>query len=457
DACLSRLVDKFPYLLWSGRVLTTALRLLQALQLNLVQDPTCSESTFTMKGLPWSIQLQDSIEGRTMVVKDFSQRCEQILQEAMKWAPSITHSHLLEYVSTFGAPTDTSLRLAMDAVTNAGSENTSMYLSSLHMRSMYLGQVKGVLASRAADEDETPECNLVKRLERDLEVAIASGSRDELQNAIMLLSALFVTLKDVNDRILSILVRCPLRSFDESTMQLCILSWNWLLAARTDIQNIFLREMCCAWTESCRQGLGIYERMAPSPSPLCEQLKSPPKPPHYKPHALWLDFIAERVDVAKYSSREQLDILETMFAQSLSLVVGSGPATIAPSPALSTPLFEQHVVLTRSIEAVGARFRLLSCALNMLQGEATAARPSNNVIRQRVYASALDYFTLSPQGPTQMHAQLRADVKQLISFWQVLYADGKYIKKEIFLTKDNELAITPNLNQIEPYVEQLGH
>ncbi|XGW14011.1 hypothetical protein V3C99_000358 [Haemonchus contortus] len=472
DACLSRLVDTFPYLLWSGRVLTTALRLLQALQLNLVQDPTCSESTFTMNGLPWSIQLQDSIEGRTMVVKDFSQRCEQILQEAMKWAPAITHSHLLEYVSTFGAPSDTSLRLAMDAVTNAGSENTSMYLSSLHMRSLYLGEVKGVLASRAADEDETPECSLVKRLERDLTVAIASGSKEDLQNAIMLLTALFVTLKefrgayaaadavtrsDVNDHILSILVRCPLRSFDESTLQLCVLSWNWILAARNDIQNIFLREMCSAWTESCRQGLGIYERMAPSQSPLCEQLKSPPKPPHYKPHALWLNFIAERVDVAKYSSREQLDILETMFAQSLSLVVGSGPVTVAPSPALSLPLFEQHVFLTRSIEAVGVRFRLLSCALSMLQGEATAARPSNNVIRQRVYASALDYFTLSPQGPTQMQAQLRADVKLLISFWQVLYADGKYIKKEIFLTKDNELGITPTLNQIEPYVEQLGN
>ncbi|KAK5965010.1 hypothetical protein GCK32_003992 [Trichostrongylus colubriformis] len=399
DACLSRLVDKFPYLLWSGKVLTTALRLLQALQLNLVEDPSCSESTFTMKGLPWSIQLQESIEGRTTVVKDFSQRCEQILQEAMKWAPAITHSHLLEYVSTYGAPTDTSLRLAMDAVTNAGSENTSMYLSSLHMRSMYLGEVKGVLASRAADEDETPECNLVKRLERDLEAAIVSGSRDELQNAIMLLTALFVTLKesrgayastdaatrsDVNDHILSILVHCPLRSFEESTLQLCVLSWNWLLAARTDIQNIF---------------------------------------------------IAERVDVAKYSSREQLDILETMFAQSLSLVVGTGPATIAPSPALSTPLFEYNVFLTRSIEAVGVRFRLLSCALSMLQGEATSARPSNNVIRQRVYASALDYFTLSPQGPTQMHAQLRADVKLLISFWQTLYADGKYIKKEVFSAK----------------------
>lgn len=52
-----------------------------------------------------------------------------------------------------------------------------------------------MLASRAADEDETPECNLVRRLENDFEAAVASGSKDDLQNAIMLLSALFVTLK----------------------------------------------------------------------------------------------------------------------------------------------------------------------------------------------------------------------------------------------------------------------
>ncbi|KIH57605.1 phosphoinositide 3-kinase family, accessory domain protein [Ancylostoma duodenale] len=455
DACLSRLVDKFPYLLWNGRVLTTALRLLQALQLNLVQDPTCSESTFTMQGLPWSIQLQDTIEGRTAVVKDFSQRCEQILQEAMKWAPAITHSHLLEYASSYGGSSDTSLRLAMDAVINAGSDNTSMYLSSLHLRSMYLGQVKGMLALRAADDDETPECTLIKRLEADFEAAIASGCSEALKNAIMLLTALFVTLKDVNEHILSILVRCPLRSFTESTMQLCVLSWNWLLAARTDIQNIFLREMCCAWAESARLGRGLYERLPPSPSPLCEQLKAPPKPPHYKPHAIWLNFIAERVDVAKYSSREQLDILETMFAQTLSLVVGTGPVAVAVSPALSTPLYDQQVSLVRNIEAVGVRFRLLSCALSMLQGEATAARPSNNVIRQRVYASALDYFTLAPQGPTQRHTQLRADVKLLISFWQVLYADGKYIKKEMFLSKDNDINLTANLTQLEPYVDQL--
>uniref|UniRef100_A0A158P6J4 1-phosphatidylinositol 4-kinase n=1 Tax=Angiostrongylus cantonensis TaxID=6313 RepID=A0A158P6J4_ANGCA len=432
DACLSRLVDKFPYLLWNGRVLTTALRLLQALQMNLVQDPNCCNSTFAMEGLMWTIQLQDSIEGRTTVVKDFSQRCEQILQEAMKWAPAITRSHLLEYVSSFGAPFDTALQLAMDAMISAGSENTSMYLSSLHMRSMYLGQVKGMLASRTVNGAEVTECALVRRLDADFEAAIARDSQEGLQNAVMLLSALFVTLKEVNEHILSVLVRCPLRSFKESTMRLCVLSWNWLLAARTDIQNIFLREMCSVWAESCRQRLGIYERISPR-SPLCGQFPEPRKPPFLYS----LDFRIENG-----YSREQLDILENMFAQAVSLVIGSGPATVAVSPALSIPLLDQQVPLSRSIESVGARFRLLSCALNILQGEATTTRPSNNVIRQRVYASALDYFTLPPQGPTQAHAQLRDDVKLLILFWQTLYADGKFIRKEVFLQKGNRLKWT---------------
>lgn len=54
-----------------------------------------------------------------------------------------------------------------------------------------------------------------------------------------------------------------------------------------------------------------------------------------------------------------------------------------------------------------------------------------------IFLTYVLYFSLSPQGPTQGHTQLRADVKLLISFWQVLYADGKYIKKEIFLSKGN--------------------
>lgn len=90
-------------------------------------------------------------------------------------------------------------------------------------------------------------------------------------------------------------------------------------------------------------------------------------------------------------------------------------------------------LMTRSIEALGVRFKLLSSALNMIQGD-NSCRISRNVLRQRIYATAFDYFTIPAQNPVQKIPQLRYDVRQLIGFWQALYADGKYIKKEAFIT-----------------------
>ena len=49
--------------------------------------------------------------------------------------------------------------------------------------------------------------------------------------------------------------------------------------------------------------------------------------------------------------------------------------------------------MTRSVEAVGVRFRLLTCVLSMIQGDSLSTRISKNVLRQRIYAAALDYFT----------------------------------------------------------------
>lgn len=58
DSCLTKLVDTFPFLLWNGRVISTALHLIQTLNRNLEEDPECKQLSLTPLGLPWSIQLQ---------------------------------------------------------------------------------------------------------------------------------------------------------------------------------------------------------------------------------------------------------------------------------------------------------------------------------------------------------------------------------------------------------------
>lgn len=50
-------------------------------------------------------------------------------------------------------------------------------------------------------------------------------------------------------------------------------------------------------------------------------------------------------------------------------------------------------MITRNIQAVGVRFRLLNSALSMVQGDSFPGSSSQNLLRQRIYATCLDYFT----------------------------------------------------------------
>ncbi|CAI5445845.1 unnamed protein product [Caenorhabditis angaria] len=458
DVCLSQLVERFPYLLWNSTVLTTMLRLLQGLQSNLQTDPTCKEPQFVLKGFEWTIQLQDSLDGRKQVVKDYSMRVKQILKEALKWAPASTHSNLLEYVSKHGSTCDASMQLALDAA-NEGQNNSGAYMTSLYKRSLYLGQIKGMLAAKLSGEidEKTAETLLIDRIETDFLRACRSGNDDEMEQAVLLLTSMFVTLKSQNDRILSLLVRTPLCNFTESTVELCTMSWNWLLSARPEVHNSFLHELARAFADSARFGLGIFEKESEEfrVSPLSKQLERPPNPPNYKPHRAWIQFIGERCDVASYSSREQLDVLEMMFAQSLSCIVGNDPiaasSTFSGIANLAGPISaikkESQIQMTRCIQAIGVRFRFLSCALGMIQGESCLSRASNVLIRQRVYASAFHYFTLPPQGPIQSEDELREDIRLLIAFWQNVYSDGKYIRKEMCAVTDKEAILSHTLAQ----------
>lgn len=65
-----------------------------------------------------------------------------------------------------------------------------------------------------------------------------------------------------------------------------------------------------------------------------------PNPPFVKPHGIWVQFIAEQVDTAKYCSAEKVEMLATLLHRSLDMTVG-----------IEKPSQSRH------IEAVGVRFK----------------------------------------------------------------------------------------------------
>uniref|UniRef100_A0A158Q770 1-phosphatidylinositol 4-kinase n=1 Tax=Elaeophora elaphi TaxID=1147741 RepID=A0A158Q770_9BILA len=464
DTCLTNLIGSFPHLLWNGNVINVALQVLEALSNNLENDTDCKIMTLSFPSLQRTIQLQDTLDRRKLVVQDFSLRCEQILQEAIKWAPGSTRSYFVKYIANINPACSGNFRLTVQAILKSLNDasgctndtSPSFYLSSLHLRSLYLGKVKGMIETSKAEEETKPQEQLVDLFEQQLEKACASGCNEEMSESILRLAALFILMKGMSNqikkkplteldiRLLHILVFVPLKDFTASTMRLCVIVWNWILVAREDIQLQFLREMATCWTITAQDQLGIFQRDSEIVSPLSLQCCSAPKRPHILPHSIWISFLVERVDIAKYSSREQLDILELMFAQTLSLNVGRLRVDVDSRLYISSDLsFHEvdlaHVTMTRNVEAIGLRCHFLNCVLSMIQRDSISFHISKNILRQRVYCAMLDYFSVAAQTPTQNAAQLKNDIRLLITFWNTLFSDVKYMKKEIFASIDTEL------------------
>ncbi|KAL3103006.1 hypothetical protein niasHT_026454 [Heterodera trifolii] len=493
DVCLAKLIDAFPFLLWSGKVISTALQIMKTLLKNIDEDPLCAQSTVDFSGLEWSIHLQDTLDNRKSVAKDFTKRCEQIFCEAVKWAPGLTNSHLLEFIRSTDSATDKSLRMTINAVlscteretvnslihvtggsaTNlqvlhaagdtgsvgslAGSDlssatsplDISTYLSAINLRAGYLGQIKGMfeMLRDTHNSEEIAHQLLSDHLEKLLDTAIKSSDPDSISKPLHLMTAYCNFCSQINQRILHAVIWAPLRSFTEQTMRNCVICWNWILVSMKDIQIDFLQQMTSCWRIVSQQNLGLFSReydsfACPFSSQNCGQRPTP----NAIPHNIWINFLAERVSLARYCGREQIDLLEMMFIQSFSLSIGeSVPSSYSASPDQFLFIPEQNKVadntplISRNIVAVGPRFRLLSSALTMVQGETSGCRISKNILRHRIYAVAFDYFSVGPQTPLYGGASLQNDIRSIVTFWQALYADSKYIRKESFSTNDNEM------------------
>ncbi|KAL5017409.1 hypothetical protein ScPMuIL_006998 [Solemya velum] len=431
DKYLSLLVDRFPHLLWSGTVLKTMLDILQLLSQSLEMDPHQDAPEYFVPDTNYILRVKDAMIDRENIVKDFAARCGGILQEAMKWAPNTTRSHLIEYLlqrenTAQGLLQHSGLALATESVLNFAGYNktaapldvstlerrpncvktdSSNFMANLSLRSHYSGQVSG-MRSVCAD------CDLTKLLCQKLEATCLESDSEACKQAMFRVCALLISIKDLNRQLLHTLCWTPVRHFTERTLEAAVCCWEWLLSARPDLHIEFMCEMAAAWQLTIDMNLGIFTEDKPRSDPLakCEGQVLGPNTPFVTPHQVWTKFLTERVEIAKYSSTDQVAILLSLLHRSLSISVGKSPGLISKHPA-----------------AVGPRFRLLIMGLSLLQGEILPNSTNKSVLRERVYAAALDYFAGPKICPIQRGSDLREDIIILIKFWKLMYADKKYL------------------------------
>ena len=327
----------------------------------------------------------------------------------------------------------------------------SSFFSQMNEKNCYVGIVRGLskslsLANNQQQQQQSPPPSqqqqqsqqhihlIVKNLCQEMRQACARQSGRELKSA-MLKAAAFLTLDDERasavvsgDRMASLerellheISICSCNMFAKETVEVAIECWSWLISARPTLEPLVVEQMLNAWQLSADLRLGMFAPPVLEPDPLAKQEHDtlrPRPPPHIDAHRVWIRYLQERLDIAKYKSALQFELFYHMMHKTLAFA----------SQRVDDSAINRHV------SCVGLRYRYLIMALSICQSSSSllANTMAKWVLRERVYYAALEQFTVSTRTPTQSYGELREDIRNVLEFWNKMIAEKKYLKEENF-------------------------
>lgn len=435
DRFLSLLVDKFPHLLWNGTVLKTMLDLLHVI----------SKTTEEMKNklisceivIPhtnFTLILSQKRETREQIMRDFSSRCHGILQEALKWAADSTKSLLQEYLIEneditasvhYGIALFTEILLKHDSTPTASDgishstvkkDNITTFTSGVKIRSRYIGEIHGLreaMRYSLPGSELNAESMLVNLICKQLKEVYVD--KIDITNVLYKASAYLVSTKEQSQVLINHICWMPAKLFTKSSLEVAIACWEWILSTRKDLEEQMQREIVAAWMYTVHQRLGLFSEDKPSFSPLTINESSHEENQVSGVQNMWLEFLTRRFNVINYYSSEQSSIYISMLNDSLSCMVG------------------KQSNMSHHIEYIRPRFRLLYLGLCVLQSNHDIPPIVRNTLREKIYHSVLDHFSVAPVWPKPSVETLGEDIKVLIQFWNALNVDKKFMKS-FFIT-----------------------
>ncbi|XP_078486851.1 phosphatidylinositol 4-kinase alpha [Ciona intestinalis] len=412
DSYLSRLVDRFPHVLWNRRFLFTMLDLLHQLSSTLVPHRFSEIPPILINGTHHHLHLQDSRKMREKLVEDFTKHCRHILKEALKWAPATTASHLQNYLlqdeTTTTHNKHVGVSVAAEALYN-NKQTEKPNISVGHRRNKYLGEISGMIKL-----GKSSQLNLCDVIIKEYKNALKENNETEIMNSIYRATALLVANKEESKReILHLIAWCCVDRLTVPIIECAIECWQWLLSSRHDLNVSCMSELTSAWQATIDHRMGIFAPDMDEGDPLAvsEDHVPHPAPPCCKPHSLWIKFLQHRLDVVKYSSVEESMIIVGLVHRTLPIL----------QPGCGN-------YLSRHISSVGARCDLLSLSFTILHSvDVNASKLQRNILRERIYLSVFDYFCSPRKFPAQKSDELRNDINSCLRLWHFVHTDRKHL------------------------------